>query len=62
VADDETLGLYVGWYIIGATNTEQPEDVPITMMRLVVEGRRKTIHRGIEFAGTISYFTVNINV
>jgi hypothetical protein len=62
VADDDSLGRCIGEYLFPSTDTEQPEDVPITMMRLVMEGRGKAIHNALEWTGTISYFTVNINV
>jgi hypothetical protein len=62
VAEDVSLERYIGEYLIPSIDTDQPEDVPITMMRLVVEGQGKAIYKVLEWTGTISYFTVNINL
>jgi hypothetical protein len=58
VADDNSLRFYTEQYLDPFTDTEQSEDVPITTMRLVVEGRAADI----VWTGIISDFTVNINV
>lgn len=62
VASNESLHIYADVYLRQSAEKEKPEDIPIKLLRLVLEGRAKDA--GMSIPGTsllIRYFKVNIN-